>query len=128
MDYVVYNNADTVGELEKEIDLSVFTKKSARDADGARVWLFFGKGSPRRFYLKLWFVVDNVDDGSEHGFTTRLSGSEGERFEPMIEITNEEWFKRLKKEQGNFAFGFNPIKDRSIVTELLDLVSNQRPD
>lgn len=111
MDYVVYNNADTVGVLNKEIELSVFTNKPAPDAMGGRVWLLFGQGNPRRYFLRLWFQIDGVGDGSEHRFRTRLSGSVGNKFDPIIELTNDEWFKDLKREQGNFAFGFNSIKN-----------------
>ena len=119
MDYVVYNNLDTVGELYKKVSLSVFTNKNvSEDAVGGTVWLIVGGGKPRNFRLRSWFIVSHVESGEEHGFRTRLSGSEGSIFDPMLEIVQEEWFLKLKKDQGNFAFGFNPIKDQEAVSQL----------
>ena len=63
-------------------------------------------------------IAAYVESGEEHGFRTRLSGSEGSIFDPMLEIVQEEWFLKLKKDQGNFAFGFNPIKDQEAVSQL----------
>jgi hypothetical protein len=117
-DFIVYNNPDTVGELYKKAPLSVFTnKKVSRDVVGSRVWLIAGGGDrkKREYLLRYWFVVDDITSGREHGFATCVTGSEGQVFDPMIPIEQEEWFLKLKKDQGNFAFGFSPIKDNEAV-------------
>ena len=119
-DYVVYNNPDSVGDLYKENPLSVFTnKKVSTEVIGSRVWLIVGEGRPRSYFLRCWFFVDHIDWGKEHGFATKLSGSEGVVFEPMTLLPgDEEWFLSFKKDQGNFAFGFSSIKNSQTIVHL----------
>lgn len=61
----------------------------------------------------------------ENGFRTRVSGSEGEVFDPMLELEKDAWLDLFKQEQGNFAFGFNSIKNEAIVEKLEELVSKE---
>lgn len=127
-DFIVYNNPDSVGELYKKAPLSVFTnKRVSAEVVGGRVWLIAGGGSrqKRDYFLRCWFFIDEVASGSEHGFATCVRGVEGKVFDPMIPIDQDEWFRKLKKDQGNFAFGFSPIKDETAVSELEKLAGNQ---
>ena len=52
------------------------------------------------------------------GIATTWEGTIPAADDPMLEIVQEEWFLKLKKDQGNFAFGFNPIKDQEAVSQL----------
>ena len=125
-DFIVYNNTDTVGELFKKAPLSVFTnKRVSENVLGGRVWLIAGSGQPRKFFLRSWFIIENVGSGAEHGFSTCLRGTEGQVFDPMIEIDPSEWFTQLKKDQGNFAFGFNPIKDAGAIAGFEGLIKEK---
>lgn len=118
VDFIVYNNPDSVGELYKKAPLSVYTnKRVSRDVIGSRVWLIAGDRKPRKFLLRCYFYADDISSGREHGFATCISGTTGEVFDPMIEIIQAEWFLQLKKDQGNFAFGFGPIKTPNAVIE-----------
>jgi len=88
---------------------AVVTDKVVHEIEGSRVWLITGVGSPREFLLRSYFIVDHVDSGSMSGFTTKLSGSIGQVFEPMIPLNQEIWFEAFKRQQGNFAFGLQRI-------------------
>jgi len=44
-----------------------------------------------------------------------ISGTRGKVFEPMIELSQGEWFKELKRSQGNFAFGFQRVKPEKVI-------------
>lgn len=109
-DFVIYHNPDVMGPLEDEPTFEVFTNKSVSGAKpGDRVWLITGEGTPRKFSLACWFYIDGFRSADELGFKHCISGSEGEAFSPFVEIEQDEWFTQLKKDQGNFAFGFNQI-------------------
>lgn len=120
----MYNNPDTVGDLYKKAPLSVFTnKRVSENVLGGRVFLIAGDEKPRKYFLRCWFTIEDVGSGREHGFATCVSGTDGEVFDPMIEIDQEDWFLKFKKDQGNFAFGFSPIKDADAVEAFERLIS-----
>jgi hypothetical protein len=100
------------GDVESVDALSIVTDKRIADPYGDRVWLLSGRGNPRTFVLRSWFVVDSVESGANDGYETKLAGKSGEVFDPVIELNREPWFEDFKREQGNFGFGFNRIKDR----------------
>jgi hypothetical protein len=122
-DFVVYHNPKKMyGDVESIDALSIVTDKRIADPYGDRVWLLSGRGSPRTFVLRSWFIVDSVESGSDDGYETKLSGKSGEVFDPVIELNREPWFEDFKREQGNFGFGFNRINDRfaKVLEELAD--------
>ena len=96
----------------------VVTDKQVSDVRGNRVWLITGEGHPRTFFLHSHFIVDEIERGSDAGYNTKLSGRAGSAFEPMIELNTEDWFPDFKRSQGNFGFGFQPIKDFRFVKGL----------
>src|SRR5687768_1309927 len=121
-DFVVYHNPDEMGELDSSrSELRIVTNKRVRDVIGDRVWLITAKDRPRKFYLCSWFIVGAVEDAQDEGFTTRLRGSHGQNFHPTIPIPNEEWFQEFKKNQGNFAFGFQKISNSETIERLEEL-------
>jgi hypothetical protein len=119
-DYVVYHNPDVMSsELAATDDdrHSIVTDKKVSDVRGSRVWLLTGKGSPRTFSLHSYFVVDDIQPGTEDGFQTRLAGA-GEGFDPMPTLNDEEWFDDFKRTLGNFAFGFQHITEPRFIEGL----------
>jgi 5-methylcytosine-specific restriction enzyme A len=127
-DFVVYHNPDSMGQVVSEgSGFSAVTDKNVGDIFGDRVWLLTGEGSPRKFYVRSYFTVDKLEPGSGQGFITRISGETGEVFDPMIEIGTEDWFVDFRKQQGNFAFGFQPINDFRFVAGLEKAVGYSSP-
>jgi hypothetical protein len=118
-DFLVYHNPDRMGFPASEVDvLSIVTNRSASGAKGARVWLVTGDGQPRAFSLRGYFVVDEVAKSTHPDFKIEVSGTAGELFDPMPRLDGEDWFPEFKRSQGNFAFGFQPIKDLRFVKGL----------
>lgn len=122
-DFVIYYNPDRVGSIEKVNPLSAYTKKAvSRDVVGGRLWLLTGIGSPKKYFLKAWFVIEYIDVDPARSLKTCVGGFEGRSFDPLIPIDKtEEWFKTFFESQGHFAFGFNPIKEPETVEALEQL-------
>lgn len=118
-DFLVYHNPDAMKvDVTKVNAFAIVTNKPVtEDVIGNRVWLLTGTGRPRTFLLRSYFIVDQIEANVD-GFKTKLSGTTGRVFEPMIDLTNEEWFEELKKSQGNFAFGLQSVTDEKIVGRL----------
>lgn len=124
-DYIVYHNPDVMGPLEHNSGFRVFTNKGISKTNiGDRVWLITGSGKPRRFFLARWFYIDAFNAGEDRGFKICISGSVGQNFDPFIEIEQEEWFVQLKRDQGNFAFGFSRITTPGTANRLEMLANN----
>ena len=118
-DFVVYHNPKRMEYPALKVNvLSIVTNKSAAGAKGSRVWLVTG-GKPKEFWLRGIFTVDSVGPSSHPKFKTQVSGSAGELFDPMLRLDHETWFDQFKHDQGNFAFGFQPIKDPAVVKGLI---------
>ena len=110
-DYIVYHNPDRMGYPASDVNvLGIVTNKSAADAQGARVWLIT-RGKPKQFWLRGIFIVDSIERSLHPKFKTRVGGSAGALFNPMLRLDEEPWFDEFKYEQGNFAFGFQPINN-----------------
>lgn len=118
-DFVVYHNPEAMGVDVEAVDaFSIVTDKTSVDPYGIRIWLLSGRGKPRTFVLRSWFIVDSVEPGRGDGYKTKLSGKSGEVFEPVIDLNNEDWFQDFKRNQGNFAFGFNAINEDRFIKAL----------
>ncbi len=123
-DYIVYHNPDVMGYPASQVQkFEIVTNHVVRNAVGGRVWLVTGEGRPRNFYLRMYFIVETVGSGEDAGFRTRVSGgSEGQKFEVMPSLDGEEWLDDLKRETGNFSFGFRPIRSQHVIGGLQKLV------
>lgn len=77
-----------------------------------------GRGAPRIFLLRSYFIVDYIQSGTGDGFETKLSGKSGKKLEPMVELNNEEWFEDFRRSQGNFSFGLQRIKQERFIRGL----------
>jgi hypothetical protein len=82
------------------------------------LWLVTGEGRPRRYYLRGWFIVSEIESGDDEGFRTRVIGREARLFARWVEIGGAPWFELLRRSQGGFAFGYQAIRDPSLVRAL----------
>lgn len=121
-DFVVYHNPDRMKYPASEVNvLGIVTNKSAAGAKGGRVWLIT-RGKPKQFWLRGIFTVETVGPSDHPKYKTEVSGTAGALFDPMLRLDTEPWFDDFKYQQGNFAFGFQPISDPEVVSGLQKLV------
>lgn len=112
-DYVVYHKAELMGYNALDVDkLAIYTKKPASGSVGSRVWLVAGEGSPRKYRLRATFLIGGIEPSDKPGFKNLVSGTDGQFLDPMPLLNTEAWFPAFVEEQGRFAFGFNPIRNR----------------
>ncbi len=124
--FVVYHKPEAIGYPASEInELSVVTNKNVRSVEGDRVWILTGEGIPRKFYAVGFFIVREVSASGHKRYSTRLSGTDGQLFNPFIEIGDEEWFHHLKRTMGNFSFGFQAITKERFVRGLEEACASQ---
>jgi hypothetical protein len=109
-DYVAYHKAEAMGYPVLAVDrLAIYTKRPASGAIGSRVWLIAGEGSPRNYFLRATFLIGGIEPSDKPAFKSRVTGTDGQLFDPMPPLGNEPWFPAFVEEQGRFAFGFNRI-------------------
>lgn len=112
-DYVVYHKAELMGYNALDVDkLAIYTKKPASGSVGSRVWLVTGEGSPRKYRLRATFLIGGIEPSDKPGFKNLVSGTDGQLLDPMPLLNAEAWFPAFIEEQGRFAFGFNPIRNK----------------
>lgn len=117
--FVVYHNPDVMPYPADEVsELSVYSNKMVSDLPGDRIWLLTGSDRPRKFYLVSTFVVDEVDTSGREGFQLKASGTKGRIFKPFPRLDALPWFDELKRAQGNFAFGLQPITQPAVIAGL----------
>ncbi len=113
-DLIIYHNPDVLGFSAHELEgLKAVTKQENAGLEGERVWVVTGEGKPRRYFLRSYFVVDEIGQGDTSG--TILKGIKGRVFDPMPELSDFEWFSKLKSVEGNFRFGPRAIRNPEIV-------------
>ena len=118
-DYIVYHNPDVMGYPASQVNtLEIVTNHVAKKATDGRVWLLTGEGRPRKYYLRLYFTIESVGSGEDVGFRTRVSGTNGKIFDPMPNLDGEDWLPGLKRDTGNFSFGFRAIRSPRITDGL----------
>ena len=124
-DFVIYHNPDVFPKGIMDVDpFAVFTDKTVSDVRGDRVWLLTGEGNPRTYFIRSYFFVDEIGSGAELGFKTKLTGSAGKAFDPMIELSDDDWFVDFKRALGNFAFGLQSVTDARFIEGLENAVAN----
>jgi hypothetical protein len=122
-DYVVYHKAEKMGYPAIEVDnLAIYTKKSTKGKKDSRVWLIAGEGNPRKYFLRATFIINNVELSDKPGFKSRVTGTDGQLLDPMPLLNGEPWLGSFVKEQGNFAFGFNEIKNDAVIEGLRQIL------
>jgi hypothetical protein len=129
-DFVVYHNPDSMGFPAEEVQtLAIVTDKSATEAVGSRIWLITGEGTPRTFFLCGWFTATSVSPNPAGDFKTLVEGTAGKilRKKRWPILNHLPWFPNFKENQGNFAFGFQPINQMDVVRGLEALVTKLTP-
>ena len=117
--YVAYHNPDKMGA--SVLDMPHYTaahSKRIRVNPGDRVWLLTRMDSPERsYFIRSCFVVEQTGSGTELGFKTKVSGSAntGTEFDPMIKISDADWFPEFQNRLGNFGLGFQRIRDAHFI-------------
>lgn len=77
---------------------------------GNQVWLICGEGRPRRYFLRSYFVVDEVGADPEAAlFRFYAQGTQGRWLQPPLPLNGLPWFYEFRRTQSNFSFGLNPI-------------------
>ena len=119
-DAVVYHSPERMGFSVAASREPYFltNKRVAPDAVGTRVWLLTGEGRPRRYWLRGTFTVARVESGADEDFRLRVWGADARWLDPMVDVTDAEWFDALRRSQGSFAFGFQTIADPRLVRAL----------
>lgn len=124
--YVQYHNADVMGvscrEFDEDEGFGIVTNKPVSKLRGSKVWLISGEGSPRKYFLCYWFIVDEVGQSEDPDFKFYATGHIGVFLRPPILLNQLPWFKDFLKSQRNFWWGLRKIEDRYIV-ELEELAS-----
>ena len=114
-DYVVYHKAEKMGYPALDVGrLVIYTKKPANGTEGSRVWLIAGEGTPRNYRLRATFLIRSIEASDKPEFKNRVTGTDGQLLDPMPLLNREPWFAAFAKEQGRFAFGFNPINNDAV--------------
>lgn len=123
-DVIVYHNPDAMGYAASEVTdpVIVTNKRVSSEAIGDRIWLITGEGQPRRYYLCGYFNATEVEPAEDEGFRTRVRGEHTHFTRKMIAISDEEWFPDLRRSQGNFAFGYQVIKEPRFVQGLEEAI------
>lgn len=126
-DYVAYHSSDLMGaEYSSTKDFNFFSRKSEsflRRAVGCRVWVVAStRKSGRLTYQIAGVYIPSAVHGEDDGFDIIGSGTP---FRPPIDVTNLPWFGELLREQSKFSFGFNPIRGKAIMAELLKLLDQR---
>ncbi len=112
--FISYHNADKMGyPFEDAEPFSVGTSKSVERLRGERVWSISGDGHPRRYHLRDTWIVDEVGESEQNGFSNYARGH-GVIFAPAIPLSGLPWFPVFLKSQSNFSLGLQQIKDEFV--------------
>lgn len=118
--YVQYRNPALVGgDCMEKIggDFAIGTNKGlVWRLPGNQVWLICGQGRPRHYFLRHYFVVDEVgEDQSDTLFRFYAQGQHGRWFQPPLPLDGLPWFPEFRRIQSNFSFGLNRITEPFVV-------------
>lgn len=121
--YLIYHNPEKMGySLNTVKDFIAFVNRKVNDENiGSKVWLITGEGKPKEYFLKMYFIIDDIKSGVVKNFKTKLLGSEGKILPSMKRIDDLAWFDEFRKQMANFR-GFAEIKHQKYIDELEKLV------
>jgi hypothetical protein len=88
-------------------------------AIGNRTWIISGtlEGRKTIYLLHGYYKVKDVKPIADY-FDWSVYGLKPKILKTPIEISDFDWFLRLKKEQNNFSMGLDEIKDTEIIAAL----------
>ena len=122
--FVAYHNTQRMGRSLHDGDaLELGTDKPVNHLVGNVVWFIVGDGgSPKQYALGSVFVVSEIGETTEGGFS-RFARGAGHIFEPMPRLNDLAWFSGLFKTTAHFSLGLQEVKDQQIVSALLGLAA-----
>jgi hypothetical protein len=117
--YLIFHNPEKMGySLDTVKDFTAFTNRKVKDENiGSKVWLITEEGRPRKYFLKMYFIIEDIKSDKEKNFKTKLIDSAGKRLNFMKRIDNLAWFDEFRKQMANFR-GFAEIKQQKFIEEL----------
>lgn len=121
--FVIKHNPQIMGySLDTVKDFIAFTNRKVNDENiGCIVWLITSEGKPKEYFLKMYFIIEDIKSGVEKNFKTKLVGSEGKILKSMKRIDNLSWFDEFRMQMAYFV-GFAEIKHQKFIDELEKLV------
>ena len=121
--WLVYHNPDVMGGPPKiEVPPSVVTNQRTSAGPGDTVYLITGVGHPRVYTLVCRFTVARL--GPPRGrWDYQFVGRNPQWFGPKAELNHHKWFDRLRRANGNFAFGMRRITSQEALEGLDSCVS-----
>lgn len=130
--YIAYHSTNLWGTYSPKKQLRFYSGKGAkylRASIGKLVWVIIGAPAKGRtvYHLAGKYTPSHIRKLKSGGHD--IFGT-GQRFKPPIELNQFSWFSRLLREQGRFRFGFNLIKDKTVIAQLQNLSrrpNDQRP-
>lgn len=121
--FVINHNPLVMGySLDAVKDFTAFTNKKVKDETiGSKVWLITSEGRPKQYFLKMYFLIENIKSGEEKNFKTKLIGIDGKILPEMKRIDYLPWFEEFREQMAYFV-GFSEIKQQKYVIELEKLI------
>src|SRR4029077_5836283 len=93
-----------------------------------RLWVFEGRGSPKRYQLVSSGLITRLSPWKRPSTHRNRGRQYGKRIhyrvdltQDAMEVTDLPWFKRLLRQQQSFRNGFNRLSDRNIIRSLEQL-------
>ena len=112
MEFVGYHNRPKMGyPLEDVQGFAMLTSKSPFHLKGHHIWVVEGLGSPRQYYVRQRFLVDDVEASIVDGFDYRFYGTQGVKFDSDVSLRTFDWFSDFMKTVGNFGIGAQVLSE-----------------
>jgi hypothetical protein len=114
--YVQYHKTDEYGPPEcRPGDFTIHTSKSVDGLHGCTIWLISGEGSPKKYFIGCYFVVDETGDhpSDKPGFKHWASGKQGQKLRPPIPLDGFPWFHDLRASLFEFGAGLSDIQPKT---------------
>lgn len=124
--FIAYHKVSEFGEYETNsnefVHYSGKSEKQLTKCINQRIWVISGRKlvNGTKYELVAFYSPSYIDKLEEGGF---YIGGQGQGFSPSIDLTDTSWLQLLIKEQNNFSYGLNEIKDSKIVDGLYGLIN-----
>ena len=126
--YIAYHSAEKMGReyrpIQKRVGfMSRKPESLLRGAIGSRVWVISStkKKSRHTYRFEGMFTPSEVSWEGDHFL---ISGS-ATPFRARPDITARSWFGDLLREQNNFSFGFNWVRNEGSIVEMQRLLDGK---
>lgn len=125
--FAAYHKFSEWGEYDKTLErishYSQHPQSRLEATRGHRVWVIGGElvGKKTHYKLLSTYIVGDIEL-IEEGFSVI---GDGIIFSPPVKLFYKEWLPLLLKEQGNFGFGLNEIRNPKVIDGLL-MIADKR--